>query len=223
MSKLFVLTERPSIYLASKSPRRQELLRQLGVDFTELLLREAAGRRRDVVEAPRKDESPIEYIKRVARTKASVGWHQLVRRGLAPKPVLAADTEVVLDGAVLGKPKDAMGAIDMLRRLSGKTHEVSTAVAVLAMLPDVGDVQERGAFEADLDERRLHARQHACDLAQVNIADQAARARALHVQLLDHALLEHRHPRFLRRHVDEDLVAHGESDSGVSGTSRGAA
>ena len=130
MSKLFVLTERPSIYLASKSPRRQELLRQLGVDFTELLLREAAGRRRDVVEAPRKDESPIEYIKRVARTKASVGWHQMVRRGLAPKPVLAADTEVVLDGAVLGKPKDAMGAIDMLRRLSGQTHEVSTAVAV---------------------------------------------------------------------------------------------
>ena len=130
MSKLFVLTERPSIYLASKSPRRQELLRQLGVDFTELLLREAAGRRRDVVEAPRKDESPIEYIKRVARTKASVGWHQLVRRSLAPKPVLAADTEVVLDGAVLGKPKDAMGAIDMLRRLSGQTHEVSTAVAV---------------------------------------------------------------------------------------------
>ena len=94
------------------------------------------------------------------------------------------------------------------------------AVAVLAMLPDVGDVQERGAFEADLDERRLHARQHACDLAQVNIADQAARARALHVQLLDHALLEHRHPRFLRRHVDEDLVAHRKSDSGVSGTSR---
>jgi len=113
MSKLFVLTERPSIYLASKSPRRQELLRQLGIDFTELLLREAAGRRRDVVEAPRKDESPIEYIKRVARTKASVGWHQLVRRSLAPKPVLAADTEVVLDGAVLGKPKDAMGAIDI--------------------------------------------------------------------------------------------------------------
>ena len=130
MSKLFVLTERPSIYLASKSPRRQELLRQLGIDFTELLLREAAGRRRDVVEAPRKDESPIEYIKRVARTKASVGWHQMVRRGLAPKPVLAADTEVVLDGTVLGKPKDAMSAVDMLRHLSGQTHEVCTAVAI---------------------------------------------------------------------------------------------
>ena len=130
MSKLFVLTERPSIYLASKSPRRQELLRQLGVDFTELLLREALGRRRDIVEAPRKGESPIEYIKRVARTKAAVGWHQMGRRGLAPKPVLAADTEVVLDGTVLGKPKDATSATEMLRRLSGQTHQVSTAVAV---------------------------------------------------------------------------------------------
>jgi len=130
MSKLFVLTERPSIYLASKSPRRQDLLRQLGVDFTELLLREAAGRRHDMVEASRKDESPIEYIKRIARTKAAVGWHQMGRRGLAPKPVLAADTEVVLDGAVLGKPKDATSATEMLRRLSGQTHEVSTAVAI---------------------------------------------------------------------------------------------
>ncbi|HEY8623410.1 MAG TPA: Maf family protein [Casimicrobiaceae bacterium] len=130
MSKLFVLTERPSVYLASKSPRRQELLRQLGVDFTELLLREAAGRRRDIVETPRKDEPPLEYIKRIARTKAAVGWQQMGRRGLAPKPVLAADTEVVQDGAVLGKPKDATSAIEMLRRLSGQTHQVSTAVAI---------------------------------------------------------------------------------------------
>ncbi len=82
------------------------------------------------------------------------------------------------------------------------------AVSVLPMLPDVGDVQERGALEADLDERRLHARQHARDAAEVDVADQPARARALHVQLLDHALLEHRHPRFLRRDVDEDFVAH---------------
>ena len=110
--------ERTSVYLASKSPRREELLRQLGVDFTLLLLREAAERPRDIVETPRKDEPPFEYVKRVARTKASVGWHQMGRRGLAPKPVLAADTEVVLDGAVLGKPKDAMSAVDMLRRLS---------------------------------------------------------------------------------------------------------
>jgi len=58
----FVLTERPSVYLASKSPRRQELLRQLGVEFDELLLREAPGRRRDIVEAPRKGEPPQEYV-----------------------------------------------------------------------------------------------------------------------------------------------------------------
>jgi len=125
-----VPAERPSVYLASKSPRRQELLRQLGVDFTQILMREAAGRKRDIVEIPRQDEPPLDYIKRLARTKATVAWQQMGRRGLAPKPMLAADTEVVLEGAVLGKPKDAAGAMEMLRRLSGQTHEVSTAVAV---------------------------------------------------------------------------------------------
>jgi septum formation protein len=130
MSEPFVLTERPSVYLASKSPRRQELLRQLGIEFTELLLREAPGRERDIVEAPRKDEPPLEYVKRVARVKASIGWHRMERRGLTPKPVLGADTEVVLDGTVLGKPKDAADAIAMLTALSGRTHEVLTAVAI---------------------------------------------------------------------------------------------
>jgi septum formation protein len=130
MSELFVLTERPAIYLASKSPRRQELLRQLGVEFDELLLREALGRRRDVVEAPRKDEPPLEYVKRIARLKASVGWHRMGRRGLPPKPVLGADTEVVLNGTALGKPADAAGAGTMLAALSGHTHDVITAVAV---------------------------------------------------------------------------------------------
>ena len=130
MSEPFVLAERASVYLASKSPRRQELLRQLGVEFAELRLREAAGREPDVVEAPREGEAPLEYIKRVARLKASVAWHRMTRRGLPPKPVLAADTEVVLDGAVLGKPADAANAIAMLGALSDRTHEVLTAVAV---------------------------------------------------------------------------------------------
>jgi septum formation protein len=125
-----VPAERPSVYLASKSSRRQELLRQVGVDFTPLLIREAAGRSRDIVEIPRVDELPLEYIKRLARAKASVGWHVMGTRGLTPKPMLAADTEVVQDGAVLGKPSDAAAAVEMLRRLSGQTHEVSTAVAV---------------------------------------------------------------------------------------------
>ena len=130
MSEPFVLAERPSVYLASKSSRRQELLRQLGVDFTELLLREAAGREPDIVEAPREGEDALEYVKRITRLKASVAWHRMTRRSLTPKPVLAADTEVVLEGKVLGKPKDASDAIKMLAALSGRTHEVVTAVAV---------------------------------------------------------------------------------------------
>jgi septum formation protein len=130
MNMEVVPAERPSVYLASKSPRRQELLRQIGVDFTPLLMREAAGRPRDIVEVPRADEPPLEYVKRVARAKASVGWHVMGRRGLAPKPMLGADTEVEQDGTVLGKPSDAAGAVEMLRRLSGQTHQVSTAVAV---------------------------------------------------------------------------------------------
>src|SRR6266700_3235916 len=129
MSQLFVLTERPSVYLASKSPRRQELLRQIGVEFEELLLREAAGRRRDMVESPRKEEAPLDYVKRVARTKASVAWHQMSHRGLPPRPILAADTEVILDKQVLGKPKDAAHAAVMLEPLSDRTHDVHTAVA----------------------------------------------------------------------------------------------
>jgi len=130
MSELFVLTERPSVYLASKSQRRQELLQQLGVEFELLQLREAAGRRRDVVEEPRKDEPPAEYVKRIARTKAAVGWHRMGRRELTPRPVLAADTEVVLDGAPVGKPADAVAAVAMLAALSDRSHQVITAVAV---------------------------------------------------------------------------------------------
>jgi septum formation protein len=130
MNEANVSAERPSVYLASKSPRRQELLRQLGVDFTLLLMREAAGRKRDIVETPREDELPLDYIKRIARTKASVAWELMGRRGLVPRPMLGADTEVVLEGAVMGKPKDAADALDMLRRLSGRTHVVSTAVAI---------------------------------------------------------------------------------------------
>ncbi|NDP42749.1 MAG: septum formation inhibitor Maf [Aromatoleum sp.] len=120
----------PSIYLASKSPRRQELLRQLGVEFEEVLLREAPGRRRDLVEQPRKDEKALDYVKRIARTKAAVGWHRMLRRELTPRPVLGADTEVVLDGAIFGKPRDAVDALRMLTLLSGRSHSVITAVAI---------------------------------------------------------------------------------------------
>jgi septum formation protein len=119
-----------AIYLASRSPRRQELLRQLGVDFTELPLREAPGRRRDVVERPRADEPAADYVKRIARTKASIGWHRMEQRGLPPRPVLGADTEVVQGGAIFGKPADPADAVRMLSLLSGRRHDVLTAISV---------------------------------------------------------------------------------------------
>jgi septum formation protein len=120
----------PSIYLASKSSRREALLRQLGVEFAPLLLREAAGRERDVVEEVRDGEPPLHYVERIARTKTLVGAQQMQRRKLESRPVLGADTEVVLDGVVFGKPRDAADAVRMLMALSGRTHEVLTAVAV---------------------------------------------------------------------------------------------
>jgi septum formation protein len=119
-----------SIYLASKSPRRQELLRQIGVQFNVIRLREADGRERDIVEAPRDGEPAADYVRRIARTKAAIAWHVTSQRRMPPRPMLAADTEVVVDGDILGKPDDAAHAAAMLERLSGRTHTVLTAVAL---------------------------------------------------------------------------------------------
>jgi septum formation protein len=118
------------IYLASRSPRREELLRQLGVEFERLRLREAPGRPSDVAEQTRDGEPALHYVERIARTKATVGWQQMLRRGLPSRPVLGADTEVVLDGLIFGKPADSADAVRMLELLSGRTHEVISGVAV---------------------------------------------------------------------------------------------
>ena len=120
----------PHIHLASKSPRRQELLRQLGIDFDLLKLREAAGRERDVIEGARDAEPPLHYVERMARTKVAAGWQRMRQRLLPEWPVLSADTEVVLDGVIFGKPADAADAARMLKVLSGQTHQVMTAVAL---------------------------------------------------------------------------------------------
>jgi septum formation protein len=120
----------PVVYLASKSPRREELLRQLGIDFALLRVREAPGRERDVLEGARDAEPALHYVERIARTKAAIGWQRMLQRGLAPRPVLGADTEVVLDGTIFGKPKDAADAVRMLTLLSSRTHHVMTAVAL---------------------------------------------------------------------------------------------
>jgi septum formation protein len=124
------MTPEPLLYLASRSPRRAELLRQLDIPFETLLLREATGRDRDVREGALDGEPPAHYVERMARTKAGVGWQRMLNRMLAPHPVLGADTEVVLGPHVFGKPRDAADAADMLKRLSGRTHEVLTAVAL---------------------------------------------------------------------------------------------
>lgn len=127
-----------SIYLASRSPRRQELLRQVGIEFEELRLRSAPGRHRDVVEETLDGEPALHYVERIARAKASTGWRRMQERKLPPRPVLGADTEVVQDGIIFGKPADVDAARAMLAKLSGRTHEVVTAVAV--RLDDVTEV-----------------------------------------------------------------------------------
>jgi len=120
----------PAVYLASKSPRREELLRQLGVEFASLRMRESSDRERDIVEGARDAEPARHYVERIARTKATIGWQRMIQRGLPPRPVLGADTEVVLDDAIFGKPKDAADAVRMLTLLSGRMHHVLTAVAL---------------------------------------------------------------------------------------------
>lgn len=121
---------RPLLYLASHSPRRRELLRQINVRFETLLLRSDRMRGSDVEEIPREGETPTDYVSRVTLEKARVGAIRARERGLAPGVVLAADTEVVIDGEALGKPRDAAAATQMLTRLSGRSHEVLSAVAV---------------------------------------------------------------------------------------------
>ena len=115
------------IYLAS---RRRDLLKQIGVPFELLLLREDLRRGVDVDETPMADESAGVYVLRIARLKAEMAVRQIAYRNLPQKPVLAADTTVVFDGEIIGKPDDAEHAARMLRTLSGREHQVLTAVAV---------------------------------------------------------------------------------------------
>ena len=124
------MTEPVFIYLASKSARRRELLSQIGVGFDVLKLREGPGRTADVVEVVEDGEPPLHYVERIARTKANAGWQSMLARGIEPRPVLGADTEVVLDGEVFGKPADEGAAKAMLAKLAGRTHEVVTGVAL---------------------------------------------------------------------------------------------
>ena len=118
------------IYLASKSPRRRELLRQVGIDFELLLLRSDGPRGADVTEAVNPDETPAAYVARVAQEKAAFAANIISMRRMPARPVLSADTTVTIDGAILGKPANYTEAVAMLEQLSGRTHQVLTSIAV---------------------------------------------------------------------------------------------
>ncbi|HSC64481.1 MAG TPA: Maf family protein [Caldimonas sp.] len=118
------------VYLASQSPRRRELLGQIGVRH-ELLLADA-DEDVEALEATRRGESPDAYVERVTRAKLRAAGRRLRARGLAPAPILCADTTVALGSRILGKPVDAADAVGMLSLLSGRSHRVVSAVAVSA-------------------------------------------------------------------------------------------
>ena len=147
-----------SIYLASRSPRRRELLNLIGVRFEPLLFREGARADADTDEAVLPGESPDDYVRRVAHLKAEAAWKRvLMRRGLARKPVLVADTTVALGNDIFVKPEDRPDAERMLAALSGRQHRVLTAVGVqfesrLEMI-----VSETHVTFAELDAERIAA------------------------------------------------------------------
>ena len=128
------------IYLASASPRRRELLRQIGVAYRLLPVA--------VDETPLPDEKPHAYVARLARAKAEAGVCALGRR--RPAPVLGADTAVVVEGAILGKPDDRDEGLAMLALLSGREHRVLSAVALATEARDAFKIQESRVRFRDL-------------------------------------------------------------------------
>ncbi|MET0091995.1 MAG: nucleoside triphosphate pyrophosphatase [Sedimenticola sp.] len=134
----------PTLYLASVSPRRRELLEQIGVDHTVV--------RVEIDEMPRQGESPAEYVIRLALEKARAGRASLDDDSAV---VLAADTAVVLDGEIMGKPKDREMASGMLRKLSGHTHKVLTGIALIGSAErsrlNVNRVSFRTLQESEID------------------------------------------------------------------------
>ncbi len=122
------------IYLASQSPRRSQLLSQLGVRH-ELLLPNVAGdvpEDAEAIEAVLPGEPPADYVERVTALKLDAAVQRHARRGLPDAPILCSDTTVTMGAAIYGKPDDAQDARRMLAELSGRTHRVLTAVAVQA-------------------------------------------------------------------------------------------
>lgn len=147
MESMSASTIEPSIYLASQSPRRRELLLQIGVPHQVI--------NAPVVETPRSHELPSEYVQRLAGEKAKAGLVAVLAQGLEVKPVLGADTIVVSNGDILEKPRNADHAAAILRQLAGATHQVMTAVALtfeqqLMVKISITDVVFRPLGEAEI-------------------------------------------------------------------------
>jgi septum formation protein len=118
------------IYLASRSPRRRELLSQIGVPFQSLLFRAGDRADREVDETPLVGEDPLRYVQRVTQAKVTHGVRLVQARYQADAPVLSADTTLDLDGEIIGKPENDADAFRILSALSGRTHRVLTCIAV---------------------------------------------------------------------------------------------
>ncbi len=118
------------IHLASRSPRRREILGQIGIAFDTMIFRTGERADPETDETPLAGEAALAYVERVARAKADHGGRIVAWRHLAAQPVLAADTTLEFEGRIIGKPYDDNDAIAILRRLSGQTHRVLTGVAV---------------------------------------------------------------------------------------------
>lgn len=138
----------PSLYLASQSPRRRELLQQIGVVHAVI--------NASIPEQPVAGETALDYVQRLAREKAAAGFAQLLQLNLPLAPVLGADTLGLLDGEILEKPLNKTHAHAMLRQLSGRTHQVITAVALhshtqQALRVSTTDVTFRALSDAEID------------------------------------------------------------------------
>jgi septum formation protein len=145
------------IYLASKSPRRRELLRQIGVEFELLLPRDRSPRGPEVTEIVQPGELAAAYVTRVTQEKAECAKQTMLWRKLPFRPILAADTTVVLNGNILGKPADMAEARSMLKSLSGATHQVLTSVAVQT-IDDIWQITQTSDVEfATLSDRTIDA------------------------------------------------------------------
>lgn len=119
----------PCVYLASQSPRRAQLLQMIGIPFEVYLPEDTEAA--EALEVELSNESPLDYVQRVAGLKAEFAAQSMARQGMALRPILCADTTVAVDRHILAKPSDAVDAARMLRMLSGRTHQVHTAVAMM--------------------------------------------------------------------------------------------